>query len=304
MTAIIFLIIFGLIAIGGFATLIMSSSGETRSGGLIAGVVGAFLFIVTWLVSSTFSAEARTVAIVQEFGKATGTEGPGWHVDVPWSNVTHFSTGNQTIDFDGTDGAGAPVAFKLAGEKNTTGTDLIGGGEAYANVNVTWQVENDDKAIKLWENWKEFDRVKSQLVEKNSQSVIAGVMGRYTAGEANKGENLKLFSDEIKTELNKWFSDKGIRIETVSVMKVDLSQAVQDRINKQYQDQEDNKRSVIQQERAKVEADTNIIRQQNLTPDVLRLKCLEIVNNWDQAKNGPLPAGWNCFSPLSDLAVR
>jgi len=290
------IVVLGLIGLVFLLSLFAGFSMRDTEDKAIGFGIATFAFVIFWIVwifSSVFYVEARTVGIVTEFGKATETAGPGINWSSPWSVVTHFSTGNQTLDFDGTDGNGGPVGFKLAGEKTKDGIE-VGGGEASVHVNVTWQVENDDKAIKLWENWKEFDRVKETLVDKNSKSVIAGVMGRYNSGEANKGENLAKFSEEIKTDLNKRFSNEGIRIETVAVMKVDFSQAVQDRINKQYQDQEDVNRSVIQGQRAQQEALNNKIRQENLTDGVLDLKCLETTNNWDVNKNGPLPAGWNC----------
>lgn len=294
MGVIIFLAVIGLVfIIAMLAGFVMQNSEDKAVGFGIAAAAFVFFWIV-WIFSSVFNVEARTVGIITEFGKAVDTAGPGINWASPWSQVTHFSTGNQTLDFDGTDGNGGPVGFKLAGEKTKDNVE-VGGGEAAVHVNVTWQVENDDKAIKLWENWKEFDRVKETLVDKNSKSVIAGVMGRYNSGEANKGENLAKFSEEIKIELNKRFANEGIRIETVAVMKVDFSQAVQDRINKQYQDQEDVNRSVIQGERAKQEAANNKIRLENLTPEVLTLKCLELTNAWNDDNNGQLPPGWNCF---------
>jgi regulator of protease activity HflC (stomatin/prohibitin superfamily) len=262
-----------------------------------AGIAALVVTLIVLGFSTVSYVNARTVGIVTSFGKAVRTVGPGMNMTWPWEEITTFSTGNQTIDFDGTDGNGSPVGFKLAGE--------VGGGEATVHVNLTWQVQNDDKAVKLWENWKEFDRVKDQLVDKNSRAVIAGIMGRYSADDANKGANLAVFSEEIKKNLNTFFSDKGILVETVAVMRVDFSPQVQDRINKKYSDQQDIERAKIQQERARIEADTNTIRQQNLTPQVLQLQCLEISKAWNDDNNGQLPGGWNCFSsPVGSLSVK
>lgn len=262
----------------------------------LAALINAVLFIIVAVVTSVFYVEARTVGIVTSFGKPVHTSGPGLNIAWPWEEVTSFSTGNQTIDFDGTDGSGSPVGFKLAGE--------VSGGEASAHINITWQVQNDDKAIKLWENWKEFDRVKDQLVDKNSRAVIAGVMGRYDSDQANKGANLVVFSEAIKQELNTFFADKGISVETVAVMRVDFSPQVQDRINKKYQDQQDIERAKIQQERAAIEAQTNATRQTNLSESVLKLKCLELTNAWNVGANGQLPSGWNCLGPVGTVLPR
>jgi len=303
MGAIIFLAVVAivfLIAVG--SGLAMRSSSDKAVAFGIAGTVFV-LFWIVWIFSSVFSVEARSVGIIVEFGKSVGRAGPGIHMASPWSDVTHFSTGNQPLDFDGTDGSGSPIAFKLSGEKDASGIDTSGG-EAFANVNITWQVADDDKAINLWNNWKEFDRVKDALVSKNSQSEVAGYMGQYTADQANKGANLSKFSAELKDVLNKRFANDGIRIESVAVMKVDLSGPVQDRMNKKIQDQEDSNRAKLKQATAIIEADTNKIKQSQLTDLVNAANCLEITNNWNDDKNGPLPAGWNCMGSAPFVATN
>lgn len=281
MTAIIFLSIFGLIGLFGLLGTLGAKTADAKAFSIFALIAGSVLFGLTWLIGSVFYVEARTVGIVHEFGKATGTATTGLNFDVPWSEVTHFSTGNQPLDFDGDE----RISFKLAGSQ----------GEAWVNLNASWQITGDETAIKLWADRKEFDRVKNEVVLPNVKSAVVGVMGKYTDEESNNSANIPKFNQELLTETNKSMAPLGVKIEGVAVTKIDLSDAVKAKLEQKNSDKVENDRAVIQQKTAITEADTNRIKKQELNELVVQNNCLELTNNWNVAKNGPLPAGWNCM---------
>lgn len=291
MVAIVFLGIFGLIALT-FWALTFLSRGHFRmdrtdvpKARVFAPIAGAFtvIFALIFVFNSANYAEARTVGIVTEFGKPVGTVNPGLNWLAPYADVTYFPTSNQNLDLDGTDGQGTPVSVKFQG-----------GGSGNVNVNINWQVENDGKAQQLWANWKDFERVTNDVVNPRVQSKVAEVFGTYTPENAVKGDMLADIDTKIKDELNKSFAKDGIQVEMVAVKRVDPSPEIQDRINKQVQAEADVKRSEIEQQRAKVDNDTNKLREQSLTPQALTNRCLDIVNSWDKNKNGDLPSTFNC----------
>jgi regulator of protease activity HflC (stomatin/prohibitin superfamily) len=285
MGAIIFLGIFALVLVIGIATA-MVGRGDTRIGGILAAVVAAILFGITFVANSVTNVEARTVGIVTEFGKATGTVSPGFNWVAPWASVTDFPTSNQVLDLDTTDedpGSGHNVAVKFKG-----------GGEGWVNVNITWQVQTDDKAVQLWNNWKDFELVKKNVVNPRGQGIVAEVFGRYAPEDATDGQRLPDFNKEVMDSLNKTLASSGIVVENVAIKKVDTSGPIQERINNQVKALADQNTSRIKQDTAKIDAETNKIAQQQLTPEVLANKCLDIVNAWDFAKNGPLPAAGIC----------
>ncbi len=236
------------------------------------------------LVATSFSyVEARTVGIVTEFGKPTGTVRPGLNMLWPWASVTSFPTSKQTLDLDSTDGNGPNVEIKFAG-----------GGEGKVNLNITWRVESDDKAVKLWENWKDFDRVTNDLVSKNVPQNANSVLGTYTPEAAIKGENIEKISEQINAALDKRFIADGIKVDTVSIKTISLSPQIQSRVDRQNQVTTDLETSKIEQERAKIDSETNKIRESSLSDRAQVNKCLEIINSWDVAKNGQLPALLTC----------
>lgn len=286
MFAIVFLSIFALVILVGLAASFLGD-GETRAGGIAAVVIGFVMLALTWIVSSSFYVEAREIAIVHEFGKSTGTKSTGLGWDTPWSEVTKFSTANQPLDFDGEN---ERIKFNLAGSDGTSE------GEAWVNLNASWQITGDDTAMALWADRKEFERVRNEVALPNIKSAIIGVMGRYNAQKSNDSANVPEFNKVLLEELNKKMNPLGIKVEGVAVTRVDLSDAVKAKLEQKNADKIQNDRAVIQQQTAITEAETNRIKQGNLTPLVVQNNCLELTNNWNVAKNGPLPAGWNCMA--------
>src|SRR4051812_25553470 len=128
MGIIVFLSILGLVFLIAMIAGFSVRDSDDKAMGFGVAAVAFIVFWIVWIFSSVFNVEARTVGIITEFGKAVDTAGPGINWASPWSEVTHFSTGNQTLDFDGTDGSGGPVGFKLAGEKTKDNIE-VGGGE-------------------------------------------------------------------------------------------------------------------------------------------------------------------------------
>ena len=121
-------------------------------------------------------------------------------------------------------------------------------------------------------------------------------MGRYNAQKANDSANVPEFNKVLLEEVNKKMNPLGIKVEGVAVTRVDLSDAVKAKLEQKNSDKIQNDRAKIQQQTAVTEAETNRIKQQQLSELVIMNNCLELTNNWNVAKNGPLPAGWNCMA--------
>src|SRR5690606_14567337 len=67
-------------------------------------------------------------------------------------------------------------------------------------------------------------------------------------------------------------------------------------VDRLFTTQQDIKRAQNEQRRAEIDAETVRIREAEgaLSPSANQRYCLEIVNAWDVAQNGPLPATFNC----------
>jgi len=288
----IFLGILGLIALAVLTSGFLAKRDSDRKGydelplrKILLGVGTGFtvLFAAFLIGGSLENVTARTVGIETQFGRATDTLHPGLNWIAPWAEVTEFPTFKQPIDLDETDGNGSNVSVKFAG-----------GGSGAANVNINWIVRNDDEAIKLWQQWKEFDAVADKLVNKQARSVVYQVISKYTPEDAVKGENVVKIQQEIKDGLGHVLNANGIDVTDVALMRIDLSPELQDRVNKQNQAVTDQQTAVTNQKTAEIEARTNEIKQKQLTPFTLMDKCLDIVNKWSAQNNGQMPAAGVC----------
>jgi len=279
----IILILAAVVGIGLLGGSRIARNKDDRMGLLGVGTAVLVLTGIVFLATSFTYVEARTVGITTAFGKPTGAISNGLSFTAPWVEVHRFPTDKQSLDLDSTDGSEGNVAIKFAG-----------GGAGNVNLNVTWRVLDDNKAVKLFENWKTFDRVKNDLVGRNTPEIVNIIFGSYSPEDAVKGESIGKISDQVKTKLNDRFAADGITVDTVSIKRVDPSSEIQSRINRQVQAQADVETARIEQERAKIDNETNKLREQSLTEKALVNKCLDIVNTWDTAKNGQLPATFTC----------
>lgn len=79
-------------------------------------------------------------------------------------------------------------------------------------------------------------------------------------------------------------------------MEVPLSDKAQQALDKVLESQSNIKRAEEERTRAKIDAETVSIRNKTgaLSAAANQRYCLDVVNNWDVAKNGALPATFDC----------
>lgn len=287
MIAIVFLAIFLVAFLASAAIYVFGTNDDAKVAGIAGAVVSFLAGLIVFIVASVSVVPARTVGIVTEFGKAVGTVEAGFHWLTPWSEVTEFPTTLQALDLDATDsnpenpGKVAQVAFS-------------GGGTGFVNINIIWHVSNSDKAVDLWNSWRDFGKVEKMVVEPAALTNIGVVVGAYAPQDARASENYTPIGEAIELQLGADLDKYGIKIENVAVKRIDVDGVAQGRIDANTVAQENTKIAKQDQETAKINAETDKIRQSSLTPGALRAKCLEITAAWDTVKNGPLPANWNC----------
>lgn len=287
------IVVLGLLFIGfliGGAVFLFSHDFKFE-GGLTMAIFGG-IFAVAWLGMSVSTTPARNVGIEIEFGKATDTLTPGLNMVAPWASVENFPTTSQVLDLDATDNTDASKA-------NPVQVKFKGGGSGAVNMNMNYHIAKDDDAIKLWNQWKDFDAVKNNVVNQKAQSIIYQTMGKYAPEEAVDGTKIAALNGEIREALNTALSADGIIVENVLVKKVDVDPSIQDRINKQVSALADQNKAKIDRDTANIIADKNRILNSSATGQSLADKCLDVVNNWNAQKNGALPAGFSCLGASS-----
>lgn len=254
-------------------------------GKFIGGLVAFFGFIVVIaLFMSSTTIGARSVGVETRFGKYVSTQQSGHHWLSPFSTVEEFSTLTQNLHLDGKSGddhgSQTRVAFK-------------GGASGSADVTVRYRI-TDGGVGKLWHDYKTFENVRDNLVTADSQNTIRTEFSNYTPVDAIDGNNLNTIMKNVQGALDTKLEAYGITVDSVQVTNVELGKQAQASLDRIVEANANVQRAQADQQRATIEAQTARIRQSSQTPESLQRYCLEIVNAWDKAKNGDLPATFNC----------
>lgn len=247
----------------------------------VAAIVWAVVLVIVTVGMSITTVGARSVGIQTAFGKYSGTLSNGLQFTAPWSSVEEFSTQVQYLDLD--KDHSVPVTFK-------------GGGGGEVRATPRWRIDPAG-AEKLWKKFRTFEHVRDQLVNSTAKDSIRVIASQYSPNEARSGENLRAIDKQVKDDLNKTLAEDGIVIDSVSIKGISLDARSQASLDKIVTANNDIERAKAEQLRAKIDAQTAEIRKRggSLEGPALTRYCLEVVNNWDVDKNGPLPAGFTCL---------
>lgn len=291
-----YLIIGGIVAVLALAALAggMLAPTESDEGGnprkasrITAGVL-LFLLLLLTAIGSFTKVDARSVGVVTALGKYQGTVGPGVHWNEPWAEGEQFPTQVQYLDLLG-----------KAGEDNQKGSTQVnfsGGGQGSVDTTIRWRI-TEQSAEALWRSYKSFDAVRDRLITSSARDAVRVAVGGYTATDAQAGNKLADITEKVKAELSRNLTDDGVVVDSVSMTRVGLDERTQQAIEKVIIAQQDKARAEVDRQKAEIEKQTNEIREKAgiLNDGGLRRYCLELTNNWDQGKNGPLPATWSCL---------
>lgn len=246
-------------------------------------------FVILVILTVAFSATTvspRAIGIQTGFGKYQDTLDAGFHWTAPWSSVEEFPTQVQFLELNSANDGG----------KGGVEVNYKGGGKGTVDATVRWRID-EKNAEDLWRKYRDFDKVRDQLVLSSARDSVRVAVGAYAPNDARAGENLRKITAAVQEDLAKTLADDGVRIDSVSTTGVFLDDATQKSIERVIAAQNDVERAKADKARAEIDAQTAKIREQSgsLSAGSLQRYCLEVTNSWDQGKNGALPATWNCL---------
>ncbi|WP_134772242.1 SPFH domain-containing protein [Ornithinimicrobium flavum] len=253
------------------------------------GAVAAVLLVAYTALNSFVTLDHREVGIQTALGRYISTLNTGGiHYKSPWSSVEKFDQTIQTVDL-----SSISVSFSDGG--GVEGIEEIGGGKGLINATVRWQMSRDeDGARLLWERYRTFESVSASLVERTARDAVINIANAYPAATAIISQ--REIAEQVRTEVERSLDPYGVVIDSVSIPAIDLDDSTQAAVDRLFTTQQDIKRAQNEQRRAEIDAETVRIREAEgaLSPAANQRYCLEIVNAWDVAQNGPLPATFNC----------
>lgn len=254
-----------------------------EKGGFLVAIVGGVVLGFFTLVMSFTQVDARSVGIQTAFGRYQGTLSSGFQLTAPWSEHEDFTTRMQYLDLDGDKWSdGAPITFK-------------DGGSGVVFATPRWQIKEGNAAGDLWKKYKDFESVQNQLVNSSAKDSFRAVFTEYTPNDARA--KVREVTAKVKTDLEQTLNKYGIKVDSISIRDIKLDPKAQASLDKIVEANNNIERARAEQEKAKVEAETVKIREKSglLTPEALANKCIEVMDKWSKANNGPAPAaGFGC----------
>jgi regulator of protease activity HflC (stomatin/prohibitin superfamily) len=230
----------------------------------------------------------KEIGVPTTFGKVGTTHyGAGPHIVAPWVSLHQMDAAIQTDDHLGKNQFAVRIANQQTG---------------YAEVSLQWSI-NPAYVDFLYQNYRSFDHVKQQLVDRKLFASVNEALGDYnpladvgTSTQKSRlvslqGEIFRLMQAKVKTI----DGDALIRVRNVQLPIIHFDKETQSRIN-QLQQQVALTRIATQEKltnenRAKA---NTALATKSLSTQVLVSRCLDTFEQMVKTKQ-PVPAGLSCW---------
>ena len=303
--------IFALLALIGF--LGAFAFDKTTSGGkedrmvtrVIAGVL-TFIAGVCLFFSCATTVGTKNVGVLTTFGRPDGYLDNGFHLTLPWQDVTELNDAVQTDTYASDGGASG---HKQGGATDTCiNVRIARQGTACVNVSIRWQIKPSGVDY-LFRNFKDNTAIQDNLVLRDLQTAMNIAFANYDPlGIDNNGlsTNKPLSSAhgpsisadvlaQMQSEIGTW-----IDVQAVNIPLLNFDPATQDKINQLQQQVAATRVAQQAQLTAQAQAAANKALAASVSndPNVLTDKCLNILKEAVD-KGEALPAGFSCFAGSS-----
>lgn len=234
-----------IVVVGAWLMVLSEDDGKGFAAGVTAVmvlIVGFFFFMTTFTTIGV-----KTVGVTTQFGKTSQPMGSGWHWKIPTAQVHKWDGSLQTdLYSDDEDDKGKKMTVRLAG-----------GGQAFVSFQAQWRV-TDKNFEKLFNDYKEFDRVSQNVVKPHLQEALVSVFAPYNPIEELKtkkvGIDYRPFSVAATNKLKEELSGDGISLQGLLIRNVEFDKNTQDGLN-------DVQKSIINTTKAEQEQVTNEARR-------------------------------------------
>ncbi len=207
----------------------------------VTAAAGLFILLILTAIFSTTTVSPRAVGIQTAFGRYQSTLPAGFHWTAPWSGIEEFPTQVQFLEMNGTEGQD--------NKKGGVQVNFSGGGKGTVDATVRWRI-NEPNAEDLWRKYKDFEKVRDQLVLSSARDAVRVAVGGYSATDAQSGSNVAAITRKVNETLQAAVSDDGVRVDSISITAVILDEKTQEAIQKVIIAQQDKARALVDKEKA------------------------------------------------------
>jgi regulator of protease activity HflC (stomatin/prohibitin superfamily) len=258
-----------LVGMVGF-TFFDATTPEDRRSGFLRGLgssVAVFSAGVLFLLGGCFTiVGTRQIAIQTIFGRPTGTAlNNGLHGKMPWT-ITHEMDGAIQID-------------KYVNENNNDQRIVVRLGNsstARADASIRWQIKQE-AATELFQQYKTFDNVRTNLVERNLAVALNEVFAGYDPLDPQNLDHSPLPTlakkavDILRKEVGSQVDIYDINVPTIA-----YDQGTEDKINQLNQQRAQTSIASEAQKTADAQAKANEVISKSISndPNVVTMNCI------------------------------
>lgn len=248
-------------------------------------VAAGFLALaLIFTVFASFYTQDPGEAVVQKSvtGELVGqTTNPGMHLKAPWVKTVSFDIRNNVISYvgDGSKGdhsggssTGAQITFQDR-EGVTGNLDIV----------VRYSI-NPDAVTDIYAGYQTQGNFVNRVITNDIRSVVRNIPSKYTTIEVYNGR--EAIGSEILAGLEARWANDGIVVEEVSLQEIRYSDDVKARFDEAQAARIAVTKATAEQETARVNAETEVIKQQgvadanailteSLTPAVLQQRYID-----------------------------
>jgi len=217
----------------------------------------AFLIVLTWGLATIRIIPTGTVGVKTTFGVVSGRASEGFNIIAPWEDIVSMNTKIQKQSFEGLS----------ASTKDSQSITNI-------NIDVNYKL-NPDKAEEIYASVGE--SYQATLMAPLLTQFIKDRLALYNA-ENLVSERNKIVED-ITAQLQENLGAYGIDIVAVSLSNYDFSAEFSASLERKAVAAKEIEVAKNNQEKAKVEAETNRIKSEQLTDAVLMEKLIDAIRN-------------------------
>jgi hypothetical protein len=250
------------------------------------------LFIVgglTLFFDSYTTVSARTVGVETSFGKPVSALSNGFHWVRPWASVDDSWDGTlQTTVYNPT-------------------VRLGNGTTAQVDVSVQYQIDTNAQFLSLWRNYKTFDLIKSNLIQRQTTTALNEVFETYNPlttldDQGNQTIQVSSFAGPVAAKLAAAMP-AGVTVKNVSIPLITYNPQVQSQINSIIAAAAATRVAKQNEQTATDQAAANdTLSHGSTSAGVLYQQCLTMTQSALKAGE-TLPPGWSCGTPAASVVI-
>lgn len=260
-------IVMAIIAVSLFAYSFVALDEDSRGlSRLFSGGV-ALLTAIVLAFSMVYTIQPREVGVKVAFGKTQGSVDSGLHIKAPWTSIKKYDGSIQNDVFNGED----QITVRLGNSS-----------QAKADASIRWQLKVDN-AESLYADYKTFDNIRDNLVERNFQAAMNSAFAEYNpladvqSADNNNGDALSKIAAQVKETLQAKVGNH-VDIHDVTIPILNYDESTQRKIDELQSEVARTRTAEQKQKTSEAEKRANEILEGSLSTDVLTSKCLDIAD--------------------------